>query len=462
MEVVVYLTNKYQDNPYMSKKLENYLENLPQVMQGIEEDYVERARLKREAVERRDNYLEWFVTHYSFFYHPSSEQYFKYTRNSFVSVSEDELMQTITRSLHIDFELHRGKQQMKRRMMRQVKCNLLFRATPSTAFVDTVLRYFQTYFSSQLKTRYFLTCVGDLLLGKRNLNFFMDPSFKHFVQMVAQGLHLGVNKHIADNFKFKYYDHDYTKSRIIPGTCASASHRAHRIQYVDVAVVATYFSNRFGSSDGYLSHCEDPAFEQQVMILQANPSPAVLVNTFLQELTVPDGVMLYKNLYFVWKFFLFKKTLPFVVSQQNFKQILAAQGVYDPATDSCKVQSRFALSVLNFELFWAQCMVKDPNASYTVEEIEGLYHDWGETKQHAITLEECKEWLDTSHIDDMVGDVVHGYKCHLWDKTIDIENAIEAHTGMGQDLYTFYCEYTLAHSKRIVTQEYFNNYVETR
>ena len=462
MEVVVYLTNKYQEHPYMSKKLEHYLENLPQVMQGIEEEYNERSRLKREALERRDNYLNWFLSHYSYYYHPSSEQYFKYTRNTFVSVSEDELMQTITRSLHIDFDLHRGKQQMKRRLMRHVKCNILFRATPCAAFVDTVLRYFQTYFSNNLKTRYFLTCVGDILLGKRNLNFFMDPSFKPFVQMVAQGLHLGVNKHIADFFKFKYYDHDYTKCRIIPGTCASAAHRVHRIQYVDVAVAATYFSNLFGSSDGYLNQCGEPAFEEQVMILHLNPNPTMLLNIFLKEYTVPEGRMSYKNMYFIWKFFLFKKTLPFVVSQHNFKQLLTAQGVYDPATDSCNVHSRFTLSILNFEMFWAQCMVKDPTASYTMEEIEGLYHDWGDSKQHVTTADECKEWIDTFHPDNMIGKVVHGYKCQLWDKTIDIENAIEAHTANDQDLYPFYCEYTLAHSKRVVTQEYFNNYVETR
>ena len=50
MEVVLYLTNKYEGNAYMSKKLEHYLENLPQVMQGIEEEYQKKIRLKRDFI----------------------------------------------------------------------------------------------------------------------------------------------------------------------------------------------------------------------------------------------------------------------------------------------------------------------------------------------------------------------------------------------------------------------------
>jgi hypothetical protein len=466
MEVVVYLTNKYKDDAYMSKKLEHYLENLPQVMQGIEEDHLTRLRLKRDFIERRDNYIEWFITHYAFFYHSPTEQYLKYTRNQFSVISEDELMQFIMRSLHIDFNLHRGKQQMKRRVMRRIKSTQLFLAQPTTVTLDNVLRYFHNQFANDVQTTYFLTCIGDILLGKRNLYYFMDAAFKPLVHGVAQGLYTTVNKHISDDFKFKFYDHDYNKCRIVPGLCTGAL--VVSIRFLDVAVISTFLSHRYGSSDAYLNQPGNEALEQIAMVLHANCSASGLVDKFLAEYTAPPTAptlsLTYKNMYFLWKFFLFKHTLPFVLSQQNFKQMLAAKGVYDVSTDTCSVQSKCSLAFLNFELFWGLTMIEDPTSSYTFDELRSLYQDWCSTKPLLITDEECKEWVENFHPENVNGNnVLFGFKCKLWDKTIDIENALETFPGNDTaDWYDYYRECTLTHSKRVATKEYVTHYIESR
>lgn len=459
MEVVLYLTNKYEGNTYMSKKLEHYLENLPQVMQGIEEEYQKKMRLKRDFIERRDNFIEWFINHHGFYYHAPTEQYLRYIRNTFFFVPEDELIQMIMLSLHVDFNLHRGKEQMKRRIIRRAKRNILFSAQPNNITVDNVLRYLNPFFSDIVKRTYFLTCVGDVLLGKRNLIYFLDPSFKPFIYALTQGLSGAANKHISENFKFKYYDHDYTKCRIIPGICDTS---IARMKYIDVAVVATSLSNRYGSSDVYLTQCNNTSFEEQTMILHNFPTPSLLVESFLVEYTVSEGTISYKTIYFLWKIFLFKKTLPCMLSQHNFKQMLVQQDVYDHENDVCKVQSKYPLSVLNFEMFWSQCVTKQTDASYTVEEFIALYQDWCDGKQFAISNEELKEWMETFFTDNFHNDTITGFKCKLWDKTIDIENALEAHTSADKELYEFYCEYTVTHNKRVATKEYFDKYVESR
>jgi hypothetical protein len=460
MEVVVYLTNKYQDNPYMSRKLEHYLENLPQVMQGIEEDYLTRLRLKRDLVEQRDYYLNWFVTHYNFYYHAPSERYLKCSRNTFSCISEDELVQFIMRSLHLDFNLHRGKQQMKRRLLRRVKANVLFRAQPTTVTLDNVVRSLQTHFSTATTATYFLTCVGDVLLGKRNLFFFMDPSTKPFLQTVAQGLYAAVNKQISEYFKFKYYDHDYSKSRIVPGVCTGTP--MLRLHYLDLAVVATFLSNRYGSSDAFLSECGNPFLEKKAMMLHTYNTPALLVDAFLAELTEPVGSVPYKSVYFLWKTFLFKKSLPVVLSQHNFKQALAAQGVYDPATDACKVTPKIPMGVLNFDVFWSLCMKERVDAAYSLEEVRSMYHEWCEGKQLQLTGEECKEWVETFYPENVHGDTVKGFTCTVWEKNVDIENALEAHTADDKEVYEFYCEYAQAQNRRAVSKVYFNEYMESR
>jgi hypothetical protein len=459
MEVVVYLKNKYQDNPYMSKKLENYLENLPQVMQGLEEEYFRKLRLKTDFVERRDNYIEWFVTHHSLFYHAPTENYYKYSRNTFTVVSEDELMQLIMRSLHVDFDMHRGKQQMKRRMIRRVKNMNLFNIEPTVTTIDNVLRNLYSHFTCDMKSTYFLVCIGDILLGKRNLFYFMDPSFKPFVYTVAQGLYTAVNKHISDHFKFKYYEHEYQKCRIIPGVCETT---AVRTKYVDLAVTATYFSNRYGSSDVYLSQCGSTNFEEQAMILHTYSSPTMLLDAFLAEFTVPEGSVAYKSVYFLWKMFLFKKTLPFVLSQQNFKQLLITNDIYNAETDLCKVRPKCSLSILNFEMFWSQCVAPQSGACYSVQEFVSLYNDWCDLKHLHISPEECADWLNTVYSEHTVGNMVNGFKCKLWDKTMDIENALEAHSTNDKELYAFYCDYISTHGKRVVSKEFFDSYIESR
>jgi antirestriction protein len=462
MEVVQYLTNKYEKDHYMSKKLEQYLENLPQVMQGIEEDYLRKIRLKHDYIERRDNYIEWFISHFAFYYHPPTEVYFKHVRNTFIEATEDELVQVIMRSLHIDFNLlHRGKQQMKRRLIRRVKSNVLFSAKPTTTMIENVLCFFHIHLENDTKSTYLLTCIGDILLGKRNLFYFMDPSFKPFILAIAQGLNTTVNKHIIEYFKFKYYDHDFKKCRIIPGIYNPNS---IRMKYTDVAVVACYFSYMYGSSDAYLNQCCGN-FEEKVMLLHTYHTPTLLFDYFLAEYTVsePTSSISYKTVYFLWKVFVSKMTLPCVLSQHNFKRMLINKELLETDTEIMpNIGSRYPLSVLNLEMFWIQCMKQQSTTSYTVDEIVSLHNEWTEMKNAHLTADECKEWVSIYHSEHIVGTTVQGFECRLWDKTTDIENALEAHSMSDIDVYEFYSEYTSAQGKRVVSKDYFDHYLESR
>jgi hypothetical protein len=298
------------------------------------------------------------------------------------------------------------------------------------------------------------------MLGKRNLFYFIDHSFKPFVHSVTQGVFTAVCKHIGDNFKYKYYDHDYTKCRIVPGIYNPA---IVRMKYTDVAVVAAHFSRTYGSSDAYLSHCE-PSFENNVMLLHSYPTPVLLFERFLDEYTMPnnEGTLPYKSMYFLWKVFVSKMTLPCVLSQHNYKQLLISKNIYDVDTDTCKVTSRFSLSTLNFELFWGQCMKEQAYSCYTTEELVSLYNEWNEMKNTPLSVQECSEWFASSHTQNLIGNLVQGFECKLWDKTVDIENAIEAYTTDEKGLYAFYIEYTSSQGKRVVSKDYFDHYLELR
>jgi hypothetical protein len=55
----------------------------------------------------------------------------------------------------------------------------------------------------------------------------------------------------------------------------------------------------------------------------------------------------------------------------------------------------------------------------------------------------------------------------LWDKTVDIDNAMEvfkydaAYTTCPREMYAFYCNYTKSTTKFLVTFDYFAKYINS-
>ena len=60
-----------------------------------------------------------------------------------------------------------------------------------------------------------------------------------------------------DSFKFKYHDHDYNKCRLIDiddeGINDVSNELSKNNYLIDVICVAVHYSNRYGSSDDYIS-----------------------------------------------------------------------------------------------------------------------------------------------------------------------------------------------------------------
>jgi hypothetical protein len=472
MDVVQYLTTRYKDNVYMSKKLQQYIDNLPQTMQHIEDEHLKRLRQKHDMNERRENFIHWFLGSYKFYYYAPTEQFVKYSKHTFTVVSEDELTQLITRTIHLEINVFRCKQQIKRRLLRSIRFNPLFNAVPSENTIQSIVRDMSPHFDyNRVKTEYFLTCIGDILSGKRSLFYFMDPTFKPFVHAIAHGLYTTVNKHFSDYFKYKYYDHDYKKCRIIPGVYSE--YQIARINYLNLAVVSVYYSNRFGSSDVYLSQCGNQEFENHVLVLY-NHTPTTLFESFIADYTVEGGTMPYKTLYFFWKFFLCKMTLPFVLSQNTFKHMVVNAGKYDAEHDLCLMGCRYLPQFINLEMFWLTFMVQDNSSSYDVSELVDVYNEWCDPKGFQVTSEEFSAWLEKSRLEKSLLETsrletshflpasIVGYKCKLWDKSVDIENSIEACSDPSVDAYEFYRTYAASQNKRVVSQAFFSDYMKAR
>jgi len=421
------LREKYKDHPYMKQKLEEYILHLPRLMQTVEDEYNKKQQIRKEHALKCEEFKQTFLNRYSFYYIPQTEIYIEYT-DQYNRVTEDSIVQLICSSL--DKSLISSKTKLVSSLLKKIKETLLIQCT--NVFVAKKVRSILP-FSKDYST-YFLTIVGDFILSKKeNLVYFLDPSFKPLLKSLHQSFCMFLHRPL-DLFKHKYHDHDYEFCRIIHGTYKDVT-----IEPFSMIVAACTYSSQYGSAEGYLKTNDLP----DVCLLKNNSSEQ-LIRLFLSSYTKSDTTSIsYKDIYFLWKTFLKKHSLPYVISQQNFKALLQQMKVCEG--DICHhLSSTMNTSHLKFKQFWDKYMILDEDYSYDVQEMMDLFQSQG----NQIRLEDIKEVLA---LDGIEGDQILNYKCTLWDKNMDIDMSLE-------DTYESYVNYTKEHHKRCVTREYFDAY----
>ena len=457
MDIISSLREKYTENAYILRKIDQHLQHMPALMESLCAERKERETRKQEEAAHVKEFMERFLNLHLFYYVSSTDQFLHYNNNAYSNVSEGELSQFIMCVLNLDQTFGKLKFKVRRQLMKEIRQHHpLTLAKPSSVTEANVSRAFLTkYFSAKSHIRYFLTVVGDLVLGKRDRTFFIDSSFRPLIAVLDQEVNKVMNKSIGDAFKYKYCDHDYETCRIVPGVAPENARL--RVNANDMVAVALYYSGLYGSSDECLLET-DPAFCEHVLRLKCN-SPNGLLQSFLTEYTLPQDWTPFKDIYFVWKTFLRQRYLPNVISKSNLKHMLSGLNLYNAALDVCALSPKFSPILLNFGLFWHKHLKPRADEEYEVAEVVELYNGVCETNLQ-ITVDECNGWLAQNNIDS--GPKVLGVFCDLWDKAVDIDNALELYdsTGATGSQYAFYVDRTKRFNNMVVTVDYFERYVE--
>jgi hypothetical protein len=256
-----------------------------------------------------------------------------------------------------------------------------------------------------------------------------------------------MNKSILDPFKHKYYEHKYEFCRVIAGTCQTYS----TIDPLLVVIAAINLSEKYGNSDGFVSSKQ---LDKAMML--SKHTPESLIQHFLTSYLVKDenASLPYKDVYFLWKTFLRNNSLPFVISQSNFKSSIAS--LCDE--DMCmKLTPTTQLSLLKIKQFWDKFIKYDDESSYELQEIVDLYNSQDST---TISIDTLQGVLMVEYpMINIDGTTVLNIKCLLWDKEVDIDNAMSQYE-MG-DMYEHYVQYTQSNSLKQVSKEYFDTYTNT-
>ncbi len=441
------LREKYANHEYMKQKLENYINNLPVLMKTIEEDYRKKEEKKQQLVKMREGFICEFTKTYPFFYIPQTDLF---VEKELCMISEDYIVHLI--SSKIEKPLISSKYKITHGIFKKIKETTIFQATIDSYMLNKIIQMIP--FPKQ-QAIYFLTIIGDILLNKEQMTYFIDASYKPYLKSLNQSIYFVLNKSILDAFKHKYYDHKYSSCRIITGSCPEYE----TSDSIRTIVSAIHLSNTYGNSDGFLKS-SDCSFSESVLLLSIH-TPDTLVQQFLSTYMVKEEgqSMSYKDVYFLWKLFLKKYSLPFVLSQQNFKSSIS----YLCEGDMCmNLTTTMQMPLLKIKQFWEKYIVYDEDSYYELQELVDLYQKQEKT---TIPIDSMKEILQIEyphiHIDD---NHVLNIKCLLWNKSVDIDNAMEvfkhheSYSTSIDDMYVFYVDYTKKYHKRKVTKDYFEKF----
>ena len=457
MDVIEALRQQYADRPHVIRKIDQFIVDLPATLDAFDADYRLRQEERMKVLKQRQEFIARFCDTHRFYYICNSDRFIHYANNVYGHVTEGELSQFIMCIINLDRSLGKIKFKVRNQIIKLIKqTRPITIVLPSPVTEAQVIRALHpSFFATKALARYFLTVVGDIVLGKRGNVYFIDPSFRPFISMMDQEIVRVMNKSISDGFKFKYYDHNYQACRIIPGK--APEHHRLRVNAYDLVAVAVALSTEHGLADNLLDHVEE-ALKDQIMLLKKN-TPNSLMLTFLKDYTLPAGTTPFKDVYFLWSIFLNHHSLPRVISKLNLKHLLTTMGLYEVKGDVCALSPRFSLVLMNFQLFWQKHIVgvSDSNG-YDIAELVELYNGVWESNL-SITVDECRKWLaETSSNPDLVmdGDRVLNIYCDLWDKTMDIYKFSNA---VG-DLYSYYVNRTKQYNKMVVTLPYFEAYLD--
>ena len=519
--------DKYKEHTYMSARIAQYIQQLPNLFRGFKESYDQRLQRAEELSTDQEVFIQTFLKTHKFYYLSNAEKFFYYDEYRYKVISEDDILHLILTSISKDRQITPWKQKTKVSIMKTIKQHNLLKSIPNSDTIQMVLDVLcPAFFSRKSYAKYFLTIVGDSILKKNNNLFhFIMPKSKSFLRELNNYSQVFVGSSILQTFKYKYHEHAYTHCRMvnIQDTVKTEALWNPILQqyFLDILCVAVHYSTRFTSSDEYVEkYSNDEDLMDTVFVLK-NTNEAKLINTFFVEytqevldndsvnLTTPVHSISWKNMLYLWKHYLDTKGLPYVIWQQNLKTIFINRTVtninntseentivkmkYNADTDLfTNIYSKYIPFIQKFLLFWNENMVEDTSEfDFEIDEIHRLYKQWCKINGENVPIHE-KQILDLISyyfpaVEIENDKFIYKTRCLLWDKQIDVQNALESmkasikeqNTGIRDesgkngsspgllqqismyDVYEMYCKENRDRSSDnlIVSKNYFEKYI---
>lgn len=431
----------YEENEYMSSRLVTFIENLlPTSLVNAKRIYDNKVQKKAKEEVLCQSFTDRFINGNSYYYLPYPNLFIKYDNIHYFVYNEDEILYQILSTITNKHELRSSKHKIKTYVLRTLKEQSPLLTIPESITIQNVINYiYPRFFSSRNVAKYFLTIIGDCILKKMDgIVFIVNNCIKTLIKELNHTAYtfLGVSN-LLSCIKFKYHEHDYDKCRFI---CSNKSVETINMPpnfndlQLDILCVCAHYSKRYSNSDTFIEQCDETDFTEHAMFLK-NHSLEQIVDSFYNKTIVfsKDSFISTKNVQYLWKKFLYDINIPNIAFYSTLNQVFKIKMEYDDDRDGyINVTSPHLPFVSNFMSFWELNMKADTDNELEIGEINLLFSQWnGKTNRmlkisgdpESILIDLIKHFFPEVIIDD--NKYIMGIKCKLWNKYIDVVNALE-------------------------------------
>lgn len=493
IETITAIHQKYKSDEYMGPKFHNFICNqLATTLENMDRNHQERIQRLEDLTVDQQIFIQSFLFYNHYFYHPSTEQFFHYDGEHYTQYSEDNVIYNILSTINKDGMLMNWKQKTKISIMKRIKDNHIYQSIPESATIQAVLnRLYPAVFSTKAEAKYFLTILGDNILRKEGtMIHIIPPAAKPLINSLNILCQTWFGTNACQTIKYKYHaEHNYSQIRLLSSVSTTTPLNENGL---DILCVACHYSNRYQSSDNYLTKfSNDDALINSVFYLR-NLSPETLIDKFVGEyirvtptsgkLTLGNDVIndfvfkptqiTWKNMHYLWKHFLESKRLPSVVFVARLKSRLIEMMSkhYDAEQDVFNgINSKYLPNVCKFLQFWEETMVADDGEiELEVGEIATLFKQWrGKDGNNNMGEKQILDIIKYFYPDVEIDDDKYLYRIRnkMWDKQLDIQMALNDMNEnvttpvSAYDAYVYYCDYMNRRpNAMLVSKQYFDKF----
>lgn len=432
---------EYKASQYVIDKLDTWMKQLGDEMDVYYQSFEKREEYKSYIETTQREYIDAFLKtpSHQLFYIPKTDIYIKYDGNKCEIINENSIcFQLLSRLTDATHPLFSRRYLVKKQVLSHIKQRNLFGTTPTTHTIQRVLSlFYPTFIDSKDSVKYFLTVLGDILLKKNNYIYLVDQTSKAFIQALEEHIYFyWANTTSMDAFKYKYYDHDYDQCRLLRFNQNIQQNGVWehflKASIIDIVMVATHYSERYGSADKFLETTYDEELRDHALYLTTHTKEDVFKHFTSTYLTKTDASLTkikWVNMQYLWRLYIEQMGLPSIIMSQQLKDLFHNSEFEFDGTEFTGISSKYLQRVQDFDAFWNDALEHDPDDQLEISELVIAYHQWA--KQQRSTGKSISKLTDVmmySYIKyfhseyEMENRIVKGISCRLWKRNITIES----------------------------------------
>ncbi len=419
--------------------------------------------LELEEIEEKsyDDIVKFFFENNCYYYNNTTNLYVEYT-NNYKFINENNMLHSILTfiSKYQDIYLltSNQKQMIKTKIQKKIKERSIYDTIPESITLQNMISFlYPNIFTERNIAKYFMVTLGDIILKKTDLFYFIPNYIKPLITMINKTLSLYFYTiNLGNHYKYKYSDHDIQKSRVIPFNNINITHYNIDSTFImNLICCSIHYSNRYENGDKFLDKPNISIDTNTVNPIYwiKNTTKDQLIDMFISNyLYTKDGYKISeKDMLFLWKSYT-NNYINIFTKHTDILSHIASKIKYNTFFNN--VGSHYLPYVQNFKDFWTKYIYSD-EGNYEINELFTLF-----IEQYNVKNIHENNMYDLIHyyypeikIEDKF---IQNIGCTLWNKKRDVLDFLEKHNkdDISMNLYSIYCS---EYKDRRVSKNYFMN-----